>query len=75
MRYKVARIVLIIFGVFFAVGALNFPAIIKASRGPTDFFIGTLLGHAIFVVLAVFCFVGYKRIGLKATQAKSQISN
>jgi fumarate reductase subunit D len=74
MRYMLAKVVLVIFGIFFTVGALNIPAIIKAMKGPTDFFIGTLLGHAIFIVLAVFCFIGYKRIGLKAAQANSQIS-
>jgi hypothetical protein len=74
MRYTLAKICLAILGVFFAVGALNIPVIIKASKGPTDFFIGTIFGHALFMTLAVFCFIGFKRISDKA-RLKKQISN
>ena len=75
LRHRIARVFLVIFGLFFAIGALNIPAIIKASKGPTDFFLGTLLGHALFIVFSVLCFKGYKRIGLKIEQSKPEISN
>ena len=68
LRYRIARVGLVIFGMFFAIGALNIPALIKASKGPTDFFLGILLGHAIFIVYAVLCFRGYKRISTKMEQ-------
>jgi len=71
LRYRIARAGLVLLGIFFAIGALNIPSILKASKGPTDYFFGTLLGHAIFIVLAVFCFRGYKRIGVKMEKEKT----
>ena len=70
LPYRIARVCLVIFGIFFAIGALNIPGIVKASKGPTDFFLGTLFGHAIFIVLAVLCYKAYKRFGLKIEQSK-----
>lgn len=72
MRYRIAQVALILFGLFFAIGALNFPPIIVASRSNnTAYFLGTLLGHALFAVFAVFCFIGFRRAGLNAKQTKS----
>jgi hypothetical protein len=70
MRYRIAQVFLLLFGLFFAIGALNFPAVILASRETTAYFLGTILGHALFAVFAVFCFIGFKRAGAKAKKAK-----
>jgi hypothetical protein len=70
MRYRIAQTLLVIFGLFFAVGALNFPPVIAASRASTAYFMGTLLGHALFAIFAVYCFIWFRRAGIKAKTAK-----
>ena len=70
MRYRFARIGLVILGLFFAVGALNIPAIVVASRGTTAYFMGTLFGHAMFILFAILCFRSYRRVGRRAEQAR-----
>ncbi len=70
MRYRLAQIGLALLGFFFAVGALNVPAIIVASRGTMAYFLGALFGHALFLLFAALCFRGFLRVGRKAKLAK-----
>jgi hypothetical protein len=61
----IARIFLVVFGLFFAIGALNIAAAIRASHASAGYFMGTLFGHALFLVFAVLCFRKFRQMGEK----------
>jgi amino acid transporter len=64
MRHKIAQILFILLGLFFAIGALNpthFP-----FRATTAYILGTILGHVLFAMFAFFCFKAAKRSSEKA---------
>ncbi len=70
MRYRIAQVALVIFGLFFAVGALNVAGLVRDMGQSTAYFLGSILGHVLFAGLAALCFIGFKRAGAKATLSK-----